>query len=130
MVFHVGTICCHDAVVAISVRALFLTLVVEIKARYQAFRTVAKLLGFDSCSCEEYFSVERKVTEIPAKYSWHIHCGYDQAMKAGKVDSARKAGAMSTDRIARGESYVAKLLFGDARFGWLWLPLLLCLGYI
>lgn len=37
---------------------------------------------------------------------------------------------MSTARIAIEEPRIAKLLFSDARFGWLWLPLRLYLGYM
>ena len=37
---------------------------------------------------------------------------------------------MSTETVLFEEPKVAKLLFSDPRFGWLWLPLRLYLGYM
>jgi hypothetical protein len=37
---------------------------------------------------------------------------------------------MKTERVAIQEPRVARLLFSDTRFGWLWLPLRLYLGYM
>ena len=47
----------------------------------------------------------------------------------GNRDWERGTG-MSTEPVVIEEPRIARLLFSDSRFGWLWLPLRLYLGYM